>query len=109
MNKNELFEAIETNFNVLSENNSLTTKASQQRARKAAGELKKLITAYKSISRRKQVVRWAGGRSFFSSTEGATREFKQPFPQPEGFFIAISCLFVKYFVYLLIYDRLYLF
>jgi|AntAceMinimDraft_11_1070367.scaffolds.fasta_scaffold00689_10 hypothetical protein len=50
MNKNELFEAIETNFNVLSENNSLTTKASQQRARKAAGELKKLITAYRKAS-----------------------------------------------------------
>ena len=34
MNKQELFEAIEGNFNELAENNGLTTKASQQRARK---------------------------------------------------------------------------
>ena len=35
--KQELFEAIEANFNELAENNAGTTKASQQRARKAAG------------------------------------------------------------------------
>ena len=34
--KQELFEAIEANFNELAENNAGTTKASQQRARKAA-------------------------------------------------------------------------
>ncbi len=48
--KQELFEAIEANFNVLAENNSGTTKASQQRARKAAGEIKKLITDYRKAS-----------------------------------------------------------
>jgi len=48
--KQELFEAIEANFNELAENNSLTTKASQQRARKSAGEIKKLITAYRKAS-----------------------------------------------------------
>ncbi len=46
----ELFEAIEGNFNELAENNGLTTKASQQRARKAAGEIKKLITDYRKAS-----------------------------------------------------------
>ena len=48
--KQELFEAIEANFNELAENNALTTKASQQRARKAAGEIKKLITEYRKAS-----------------------------------------------------------
>jgi|TARA_B110000908_G_scaffold35775_1_gene42900 hypothetical protein len=50
MNKQELFEAIEDNFNTLAENNGLTTKSSQQRARKAAGEIKKLITDYRKAS-----------------------------------------------------------
>jgi len=48
--KQELFEAIEANFNELAENNAGTTKASQQRARKAAGEIKKLITDYRKAS-----------------------------------------------------------
>lgn len=48
--KQELFEAIEANFNELAENNGQTTKASQQRARKAAGEIKKLITDYRKAS-----------------------------------------------------------
>jgi len=34
--KQELFEAIEANFNDLAENNAGTTKASQQRARKGS-------------------------------------------------------------------------
>lgn len=50
MTKDELFEAIEANFNTLAENNAATTKASQQRARKAAGEIKKLITDYRKAS-----------------------------------------------------------
>jgi hypothetical protein len=50
MSKQELFEAIQSNFNELAENNGLTTKASQQRARKAAGEIKKLITDYRKAS-----------------------------------------------------------
>ena len=48
--KQELFEAIQANFNELAENNGQTTKASQQRARKAAGEIKKLITDYRKAS-----------------------------------------------------------
>lgn len=48
--KQELFEAIEVNFTELAENNAGTTKASQQRARKAAGEIKKLITDYRKAS-----------------------------------------------------------
>ena len=48
--KNELFEAIAEQFAVLEENNSLTTKASQAKARKAAGEIKKLITPYKKAN-----------------------------------------------------------
>lgn len=50
MNKQELFEAIAAQFEVLQENNGGTTKASQARARKAAGEIKKLITPYKKAS-----------------------------------------------------------
>jgi|TARA_B110000908_G_C9925372_1_gene301513 hypothetical protein len=50
MTKQQLFETIESNFNDLAENNAGTTKASQQRARKAAGEIKKLITAYRAAS-----------------------------------------------------------
>ncbi len=48
--KQELFEKIEANFNSLAEENSGSTKASQQRARKAAGEIKKLITDYRKAS-----------------------------------------------------------
>ncbi len=50
MTKQEIFETIEENFNTLAENNSGSTKASQQRARKAAGEIKKLITDYRKAS-----------------------------------------------------------
>jgi len=50
MTKQEIFETIEENFNTLAENNSGSTKASQQRARKAAGEIKKLITPYKKAN-----------------------------------------------------------
>ena len=50
MNKQELFEAIATQFAVLEENNAGSTKASQARARKAAGEIKKLITPYKKAN-----------------------------------------------------------
>jgi hypothetical protein len=48
--KQELFEQIAEQFNILQENNQGSTKASQARARKAAGELKKLITPYKKAS-----------------------------------------------------------
>lgn len=48
--KQELFEQIAEQFAALSENNGGSTKASQARARKAAGELKKLITPYKKAN-----------------------------------------------------------
>jgi hypothetical protein len=54
MSKQELFEAIEANFNKLSTENAGTTKASQQRARKAAMAIKNLITEYKKASVKEQ-------------------------------------------------------
>ena len=48
--KQELFEQISEHFIELQENNNGTTKASQARARKAAGEIKKLITPYKKAN-----------------------------------------------------------
>jgi len=48
--KQELFEQIAEQFAILNENNSGSTKASQARARKAAGEIKKLITPYKKAN-----------------------------------------------------------
>jgi len=48
--KDELFEQLATQFAILEENNSGSTKASQARARKAAGEIKKLITPYKKAN-----------------------------------------------------------
>ena len=48
--KNELFEQIAQQFTILEENNSGSTKASQAKARKAAGEIKKLITPYKKAN-----------------------------------------------------------
>jgi len=50
MNKQRLFEQIAEHFATLEENNGGTTKASQARARKAAGEIKKLITPYKKAN-----------------------------------------------------------
>ena len=48
--KQELFEQIAEQFAILQENNDQTTKASQARARKAAGKIKKLITPYKKAN-----------------------------------------------------------
>ena len=48
--KQELFDQIAEQFAVLQENNEGTTKTSQARARKAAGEIKKLITPYKKAN-----------------------------------------------------------
>ena len=50
MNKDELFEQIAEQFAILESENEGTTKASQARARKAAGEIKKLITPYKKAN-----------------------------------------------------------
>ena len=48
--KQELLEQIAEQFAILQENNDQTTKASQASARKAAGEIKKLITPYKKAN-----------------------------------------------------------
>ena len=48
--KQELFEQIAEQFAVLHGENGGSTKASQARARKAAGEIKKLITPYKKAN-----------------------------------------------------------
>ena len=48
--KQELFDQIAEQFNILHENNEGSTKTSQARARKAAGEIKKLITPYKKAN-----------------------------------------------------------
>ena len=50
MTKQELFEQIAQQFQILEAENSGTTKPSQQRARKPAGEIKKLITPYKKAN-----------------------------------------------------------
>ena len=50
MNKQRLFEQIAEHFATLVEYNGGTIKASQARARKAAGEIKKLITPYKKAN-----------------------------------------------------------
>jgi len=50
MTKNEIFNQIVEQFNILQAENNGTTKASQARARKAAGEIKKLITPYKKAN-----------------------------------------------------------
>ena len=48
--KHELFQQIAEHFATLQENHEGSTKASQARARKAAGEIKKLITPYKKAN-----------------------------------------------------------
>jgi len=50
MTKSEIFDQIVEQFNILQGENNGTTKASQQRARKAAGTIKKLITPYKKAN-----------------------------------------------------------
>lgn len=50
MDKQQLFEQISGFYQTLEEEHGKTTKASQARARKAAGEIKKLITPYKKAS-----------------------------------------------------------
>ena len=50
MTKNEIFNQIVEQFNILQGENNGTTKVSQQRARRAAGEIKKLITPYKKAN-----------------------------------------------------------
>jgi len=50
MSKQELFETMETYWNTFVEQHSGTTKKSQTEARKAIGELKKLVTDYRKAS-----------------------------------------------------------
>lgn len=50
MNKQELFEQINALYETFVDEHNGTTKASQQRARKAIGEVKKLITDYRKAS-----------------------------------------------------------
>ena len=50
MTKHEIYEQIIAQFNILVGENNGSTKTSQARARKAAGEIKKLITPYRKAS-----------------------------------------------------------
>lgn len=50
MNTTELFEQIEKLYEEFKENHAQTTKAAQKRARKAIGEIKKLVTPYRKAS-----------------------------------------------------------
>ncbi len=50
MNKQELFEQIDELYQSFVANHNGTTKKSQANARKAIGEVKKLITDYKKAS-----------------------------------------------------------
>ena len=50
MTKHEIYDQIVEQFNILQGENNGTTKASQQRARKAAVAIKKLITPYKKAN-----------------------------------------------------------
>lgn len=48
--KEQIFNQINQLYESFVENHNGTTKASQQRARKAIGELKKLVTEYRKAS-----------------------------------------------------------
>jgi hypothetical protein len=50
MNKQELFERIDNLYQEFSEGHNGKTKKSQATARKALGEIKKLITEYRKAS-----------------------------------------------------------
>jgi len=50
MNKQELFEQIDTLYQKFTANHNGTTKKSQAQARAAIGEVKKLITDYRKAS-----------------------------------------------------------
>ena len=50
MNSQEIYEQIVTLFEQFDENHNGTTKAAKTRARKAIGELKKLVTEYRKAS-----------------------------------------------------------
>ena len=49
-NSNEIFEAIKELYTEFETEHNGTTKASKGRARKAIGEIKKLVTEYRKVS-----------------------------------------------------------
>jgi hypothetical protein len=50
MNKQEIYEQLKQLWEEFETNHNLTTKVSDTRARKALGELKKMITPYRAAS-----------------------------------------------------------
>lgn len=50
MNKQEIFEQISELYETFTAEHNGTTKASQQRARKAVGSIKRLVTDYRKAS-----------------------------------------------------------
>jgi hypothetical protein len=50
MNKNEIFEQLAKLWAEFEANHKATSKVSDSRARKALGEIKKLVTAYRTAS-----------------------------------------------------------
>ena len=50
MNKQEIFKQIETLYTTFVAEHNSTTKAGAQRARKAIGSIKKLVTEYRKAS-----------------------------------------------------------
>ena len=50
MNKNEIFEQLKNLWVEFEANHNATSKVSDSRARKALGEIKKLVTPYRSAS-----------------------------------------------------------
>ena len=88
--KQELFEQIAENFAILDAENGGTTKASQARARKAAGEIKKLITPYKKAN-----MDAVKGQGVFLLDEVATRIFKESPAGNGGVFYFISIYFYE--------------
>jgi hypothetical protein len=50
MSKNEIYEQLTKLWSEFDENHNATTKVSNTRARKALGEIKKLITPYRQAS-----------------------------------------------------------
>jgi len=49
-NSNEIFESIKELYTEFEAEHNGTTKASKSRARKAIGEIKKLVTEYRKVS-----------------------------------------------------------
>jgi hypothetical protein len=50
MNTNEIFEKIEALYEIFKTEHNGTSKAAHKRARKALGEMKKLLAEYRKVS-----------------------------------------------------------